>query len=200
MFWGRLEGSEPASAMNLTYLPVLCGTCGLWSIHKALYGQNLQAECSAIRRNLNQLVASKNIDEARHYVERLLVLCGSRTVTAEVQQIITCPDPQPPSEIFTDAAGFCSYFKRLMDKIDGSSGSGPRLSAPHCRGFVNYLLKVALPYLPLMSDIVAAVRPPAALGQIWKREKQLCNNGLRGPQRSTRSKLMFVSVSALGSL
>ena len=182
MRWGQLGGSEPIPTLELRICPD-CAVRVFYGEFCRYHGQHLPAEASTVKHILNQMVASKKFEEAIKYMRRLFIICGSRTLTADVELVIRWTQRLAPAESFTGCslprawpngsplASSVIYFKKLMDKIYASSDSGARPNPLYCRRYVKYLFTEALPCLPLVCDIVAPLRPSSGMTPGGHREQ-----------------------------
>ena len=170
MCWGELAGSTP-SAMKVQ----ICADSALDVFSKEIrkhYGRNSLAASPEVMCILKKMIVSEKMEEAVYYARRLLALCGSWTITAEVADVMRCPEKQAPAETpsfnfhahslpqagpnagLHVASTFGSYFKEQADKIGTSSESGGNPNELYCPSFVTYLCEQALPYFPILTKVM----------------------------------------------
>ena len=174
--WWELAGSEPASSINIH----VCKSYCLNEFSAAAKG-HYRAEPSAVPILMcifEKMIACERMEQLEYYTLELLTVCGSRTITTDVERVLAKPVQQAPAHIATSSFNFyvgslpragpddplCAttyfgwHFKKHLDMIEISGSSGSTPNSFYNPQFAARLCAHVLPYLPILTNIMAPVR------------------------------------------
>ena len=175
--WKELAGLEAPLRMNVH----ICHyhSSNVFKRKFDLYYGTDSTESSVLMPLAKKIINSERMEELEFYVTKLLLVCGSSHVTAEVAAALInldelapaegaipafdygrCNIPEDPkdSDALYVTTYFGAYFRELADTIEAKGQQGDSLNDMYCKPLVKYFCVYIFPYLSILTNVMFVLR------------------------------------------